>query len=127
MQEPPVFAQWVIYCVYKCDHLSENPSSSHNFLISFVFSALHLHSPRNGSPKFQLIMVSSFGITALESKKSKESDLYSDYTKSKLQVLILAAITSTWISLQSWELAYSVHDGLADQPRYSFSPVVTCT
>ena len=71
-------------------------------------------------------MVSSFGITVLESRKSKEIDLYSDYAKSKLQVLILAAITSIWISLQSWNLAYSVHHGLADQPRYSFSPAVTC-
>ena len=39
-------------------------------------------------------MVSSFGITALESRKSKEIDLYSDYTKNILQTLTLAAITS---------------------------------
>ena len=52
--------------------------------------------------------------------------MYSDYTKNKLQALILAAITSVWISLQSWDLAYSVHHGLADQLRYSFSAVVTC-
>ena len=70
-------------------------------------------------------MVSSFGITVLESRKSKEINLYSDYTN-KLQVLSLAAITSVWISLQSWDLAYSVHHGLADQPMYSFSPAVTC-
>ena len=38
-------------------------------------------------------MVSSFGITALDSMESKEIDLYSDYTKNKLQVLTLAAIT----------------------------------
>ena len=38
-----------------------------------------------------------------------------------------AAITSVWISLQSWEFgSYNVHQGLADQPRYSFSPAVTC-
>ena len=62
-------------------------------------------------------MVSSFGITALESRQSKEIDLYSarDYTKNKLQALALAAIISVWISLQSWDLAYSVHYGLADQ------------
>ena len=71
-------------------------------------------------------MVSSFGITALESRKSKEIDLYSDYTKSKLQALTLAAINFVWISLQSWDLAYSVHHGLADRPRYSFNPAVTC-
>ena len=68
-------------------------------------------------------MVSSFGITVIE---SKEIDLYSDYTKNKLQVLTLAAITFVWISLQSWDFAYSVHHELADQPRYSFSPIVTC-
>ena len=72
-------------------------------------------------------MVGSYGITVLESKKSMEIDLYSDYTKNKLQALTLAAITSTWICLQSWDLAYSVHHGLADQPRYSFCPAVTCT
>ena len=54
-------------------------------------------------------MVSSFGITVLESKKSKEIDLYSDYTKNKLQALALAAITSVWVSLQIWDLAYSAH------------------
>ena len=43
-------------------------------------------------------MVSSFGITAQESRKSKEIDLYSDYTKNKLQVLTLAAINSICIS-----------------------------
>ena len=52
-------------------------------------------------------MVSSFEIT-IESRKSKEIDLYSDYTKNKLQELTLAAITSVWISLQSWDLAYSI-------------------
>ena len=66
-------------------------------------------------------MVSSFGITVLESRKSKEIDLYSNYTKNKLQALTLAAITSIWISLQSWDLAYSVHHGLVDQPRYSLA------
>ena len=62
----------------------------------------------------------------LESRKSKEIDLYNDYSKNKLQSLTLAAITSVWISLQSWDLVYSVQHGLADQPRYSFSPVITC-
>ena len=71
-------------------------------------------------------MVSSFGITVLESRKNKKIDLYSDYTKNKLQALTLAAITSVWISLQSWDLAYSVHHELVDQPMYSFNPAVTC-
>ena len=53
-------------------------------------------------------------------------DLYSDYTKNKLQELAFAAITSNWISLQSWNLAYNIHHGLADQPRYSFILAVTC-
>ena len=71
-------------------------------------------------------MVSGFGITALESRKGKEIDLYSDYIKNKLQALTLATITSFWISLQSLELAYSVHHGLAGLSRYSFSPAITC-
>ena len=71
-------------------------------------------------------MVSSFGITTLESRESKEIELYSDYTKNKLQALTLVVITVIWSSLQSWDLAYSVQYGLADQPRYSFNPAVTC-
>ena len=67
--------------------------------------------------------MNSFGITVLESRKNKEIDLYSDYTKNKLQVLAFAAITSVWISLQSWNLAYNVHHGLAHQP----SLVLQCT
>ena len=74
---------------------------------------------------FQPSVVSSCGITALDSRKNKEIDLYSDYTKNKLQAFAFAVITSVWISLQSWNLAYNVHHGLADQPRYSFSPAVT--
>ena len=73
-----------------------------------------MHSSRNGSPKFQTSVVSNFGITALESRKNKEINLYSDYTKNKLQALAFVAITSVWISLQSWNLAYNVHHGLAD-------------
>ena len=61
------------------------------------------------------------------SRKSKEIDLYSDYTKNKFQALTLAAITSIWISLQSWDLAYNVHYGSADRPKFSFRPAVTCT
>ena len=67
----------------------------------------------NGLPKFQSIMVSSFGITTLDSRKSKEINLYSDYAKNKLQTLTFTAITSVWISPQSWDLAYNVHHGLA--------------
>ena len=69
-------------------------------------------------------MVTRFGITVLESRKRKEIDLYSDYTKNKLQVLTLPAITSIWIGLKSGDLAYNVHHRLADQPRCSFSPAV---
>ena len=74
-------------------------------------------------PKFQSIMVSSFGITALESRESMEIDFYSDYTKNTY----ISSHKFVWISLQSWDLAYSVHLGLADQPRYSINPAVTCT
>jgi len=62
----------------------------------------------------------------LERRKNKEIDLYSDYTKNKLQALAFAAITSVWIGVQSCNLAYNIHHELADQPRYSISPVVTC-
>ena len=60
----------------------------------FLIPQHYLHSPRNGSPKFQPSVVSSFGIIALESRKNKEINLYSDYTKNKLQTLAFAAITS---------------------------------
>ena len=56
-------------------------------------------------------MVSSFGIAALDSRMSKGIDLYSE---KKLHALTFAAITYIWISLQSWDLAYNVHHGLAD-------------
>ena len=80
----------------------------------FIFSQHYLHYSRNGSPKFQSYIVSSFGITVLDSirRKSKEINLYSDYTK--LQAFTFAAITSIWISLQSWDLAYHVHHRLAE-------------
>ena len=39
-------------------------------------------------------MVSGFRITALDSRKSKEIDVYSDYTENKLQALAFSAITS---------------------------------
>ena len=68
-------------------------------------------------------MASSFGVTALDSRKSKEIDLYSDYNKNKLQALTFTAITSR---LQSRDLAYNVHHGLAGQPKFSFRPAVTC-
>ena len=115
-----------IQSLIKCDRLSKNPTSLHNFKNYFLFTHHYLQCPRNGSPKFQPSVVCSFEITALESRKNKEIDLYSDYTKNKLQVLTLAAITSVWISLQSWKLAYYVHNGLTDQPRCSFSLAGTC-
>ena len=89
------------------------------------FSQHYLHCSRNGPPKFQSIMVSSFGITSLDSRKSKEIDLYSNYTKNILQMLTFTVITSVWISLQVWDLAYNVHHGLADRPRFSFCLAVT--
>ena len=52
--------------------------------------------------KSQSIMMGSFGITALDSRKRKEINLYSDYTKNRLQVLAFTAITSIWSSLHSW-------------------------
>ena len=69
----------------------------------------------------------SFGIIALDSRKSKVIDLYSNYTENKLLVLAFAAITSIWISLQHCNLAYNIHHGPAHQPRCSISPVDTCT
>ena len=96
--------------------------------LDFYFISQHyLYCPRNGSPKFQLIMVSTFWNYSVDSrKKHKEIDVYSDYTKNILQAVTFAAITSVWISLQCWNLAYNVDHGLADQPRYSFSPAVIC-
>ena len=85
------------------------------YIYIYLISQHCLHSPRNGSPKFQTSVVSRFGITALESRKNKEINLYSDYTKNKPQALAFAAITSIWISVQSWNLAYNFHHGLADQ------------
>ena len=64
-------------------------------------------------------MVSSFGITALHSRKNKEIDLCSDYTNIKFY------IRSHNFRLRSWNLAYNVDQGLEDQPRYTFSPAVT--
>ena len=50
--------------------------------------------PKNGPPKFEPSVVCSFGIIAIDSRKSKVIDLYSDYTGNKLQALTFAAITS---------------------------------
>ena len=57
------------------------------------------------SPKFQPSVVCSLKIIALDSRKSKIIDLYSDYTENKLQALTFAAITSVWISLKRCNLA----------------------
>ena len=55
---------------------------------------------KDRSPKFQLIVVSSFGIIVLDiSKNGKEIDLCSDCTENKLQVLTFAFIISVCISL----------------------------
>ena len=66
------------------DHLSENSSSSHNLRLKKKILSIICICPRNGSPKFRSSVVSSSGITALESRKNKEIDLYSDYAKNKL-------------------------------------------
>jgi len=47
----------------------------------------------NDTQKFQPCGMSSVGVTALERRNNKEIDLYSDYTKNKLQALAFAAIT----------------------------------
>ena len=71
--------------------------------IFFYFSALSTVSKET---KFQVIVVSNFGIfIALGSRKSKEINLYSDYTENIVQTFIFAAITSICISLQHWDLA----------------------
>ena len=71
--------------------------------------------------------MNNFGIMVLDSRKSEIINLYSNCTENKLQALIFAAITSVWICPQHCNLAYNVHHGLVNQPRYSVSPVVTCT
>ena len=92
-------------CKYCCDSLGINQTSAYtvieiNVITSvkthlnfFSFFQQYLHCLRNGSPKCQSIIVSSFGITALDSRKSKEIDLYSNYTKNQLQELTFVAIT----------------------------------
>ena len=72
-------------------------------------------------------MVCSLEIIALASRKSKIIDLYSDYTENKLQELTFAVITSVWVSLPCCNLAQNSHHGSVQQPRYSVSPVDTCT
>ena len=81
------------------------------------FSQHYLQCSKNGSQKFQSSVVSSFGIVALDRRKSKIIDLYSNYTENKLQELVFTVITSVWISLQCCNLAYNVHHGLVHQIR----------
>ena len=59
-------------------------------------------------------MVSSFGIIALDGRKSKESK-YTATTMKILQAFKFAALIFVCISLQSWDLAYNVHHELANQ------------
>ena len=92
----------------------------------FLFTQQYQLCPRNGTPKFQPFVVRSFGIISLDSRKSKVIDLYSDYTKNKLQVLTFTAITSIWVSLQCYNLALNIHHRSAHQPKYSISPLNTC-
>jgi len=56
-------------------------------------------------------MVSSFEVIVIESRKSKEIDLYSNYRKNKLQELSFALITFVFSTPHSWNLAYNVHYG----------------
>ena len=82
---------------------------------------------KNGIPKFQPIMVSSFEIIALWSRKSKKIDLYCHYRKNKLQALLFAFIIFVFSIPQSWNLALNIHYGLFHQPVHSFNCLVTCT
>ena len=50
--------------------------------------------------QFRWVHAEYLWIVILDSKKSKEIDLYSDYTENKLQMLTFSAITSVCISLQ---------------------------
>ena len=101
--------------------VSAKPDLFVQLLNFYIFSTL---SPVS---KEWTTIVSAFwvGIIALDSRKSEIINLYSDYTKSKLQALTFAAITSVCISLQCCNLASNVHHGLANQLRNSVSPVVT--
>ena len=66
---------------------------------------LSIISSVQGMDHQSLSVVSSFGITALDSRKGKIMDLYSDYTENKLQALTFAAITSVCTGLQCCNLA----------------------
>ena len=111
--------------VYELRHMpSQKKPDLFAQLLLFFYLLTIIYSVQ-GMDQFQPSVVCSFKITMLESRKNKEINLYSDYTKNILQPLAFAAITSVWISLQSWNLAYNVHHGLADQPMYSFSLAVT--
>jgi len=57
------------------------------------FFKKYFHYMENDTQKFQPCGMSSVGVTALERRNNKEIDLYSDYTKNKLQALAFAAIT----------------------------------
>ena len=99
-----IFTVMVVHQLFTtiiCNRLSKNPTCLH----SLNFFLYYLQCPRNGSPKFQPSVVSSFGIIVIDSRKSKIIDLYSDYTDNKLQVLTFAATTSVWIGVQHWNLA----------------------
>jgi len=74
LQKPPLF--------YHCKK---------NF---FEVNLHYLQCPRNGMLKFQHIVVSSFGVRALDSRNSKEITLY----KNKLQELTFTIITSSCIT-----------------------------
>jgi len=99
----PLWICYVIYmqakssfcyiCYTKCDHLSKNYPK----LIVLSYSTLFSLS-REWFSKISALGKSSVGITVLESKKNKEINLYSDYTKSKLQVLAFAVITYVLIA-----------------------------
>jgi len=83
----------------------ENPPACAFFEYSNVrnyFMWLHHHyCLQYPIPKFQPIVVSNFGIIALYNRKSKEIDLYNNYSKNKLQVLAFVTITSVCSVLHS--------------------------
>ena len=54
-----------------------------------IFLIIYLSTvSKSVQPKFHLLMMNGLGDTALDSWNSSEFDLYSNYMKNKLQVLI---------------------------------------
>ena len=75
----------------------------------------------NGLLKFQPYLVSAFGVIAIDSKKSKTIDLYSDYAKKTTGACLIDHKSrvqwATELELVSHELGHSL--------KYSFWPKCT--